>query len=193
LALRHGKLLAGFAFSDTLRPGAREACERLRELGCNIMLLSGDRAAAAEAAGRATGITRIIANAAPAQKLATIQEAQKSGRIVAMVGDGVNDAAALAAADIGIAIGTGADVAIEAADISLLRPELALVADALGLCRKTWAVLREGLFWAVIYNVVGIPAAAFGLLSPTIAGAAMAASSVCVLLNALRLRNWRPA
>ena len=139
------------------------------------------------------GITRVIAGASPAQKVEAIQAARKSGGIVAMVGDGVNDAAALAAADIGIAIGTGADVAIEAADISLLRPDPALVADALALSRKTWAVLREGLFWAVIYNFIGVPLAAFGLLSPTIAGGAMAASSVCVLANALRLRNWRSA
>jgi Cu+-exporting ATPase len=190
LARADGQLLAGFAFSDTLRPGAREAVDRLRQMGCKIMLLSGDREAAVQAVARALGINHVVAGATPEGKVAAIQAAKSAGRVVAMVGDGVNDAAALAAADIGMAIGTGADVAIEAADISLLRPEPMLVADALALSRKTWAILREGLFWAMVYNLVGIPAAAFGLLSPTIAGGAMAASSVCVLANALRLRSW---
>jgi Cu+-exporting ATPase len=190
LARADGRLLAGFAFSDTLRPGAREAVDRLRAMGCTIMLLSGDREAAVQAVARALGINQVIAGATPERKVAAIQAAQAAGRVVAMVGDGVNDAAALAAADIGMAIGTGADVAIEAADISLLRPEPMLVAEALALSRKTWAILREGLFWAMVYNLIGIPAAAFGLLSPTIAGGAMAASSVCVLANAMRLGAW---
>ncbi len=191
LAAREGGLRASFAFTDTPRPEARAAVDRLRAMGCEVMLLSGDRPAAVEAIGDALGITRIVAGASPEQKLAVIRAEQRAGRVVAMVGDGVNDAAALAAADIGMAIGAGADVAIEAADISLLRPDIMLVADALALSRKTSAVLRQGLFWAMIYNVIGIPAAAFGLLSPTIAGAAMAASSLCVLTNALRLRRWR--
>ena len=191
LAQADGTPLAGFAFTDTPRPGVRAAIDRLRAMGMEVMLLSGDREAAAQAIGRELGITNILANAGPEQKVASIKAAQAQGRIVAMVGDGVNDAAALATANVGMAIGAGADVAIEAADISLLRPEPGLAADALLMSRRTWAVLRQGLFWAMIYNLIGIPAAAFGLLSPTIAGAAMAASSVCVLGNALRLRKWR--
>jgi Cu+-exporting ATPase len=191
LATSKGARLAGFAFSDTLRPGAPMAMDRLRSQGIALKILSGDREAAVRAVAGQLGISDIIAHATPEQKIAAIRAAQAQGLVVAMVGDGVNDAAALAAADIGIAIGSGADVAIEAADISLLRPEPGLVPDALALSRKTWAILRQGLFWAVIYNFIGIPAAAFGLLSPTIAGAAMAASSVCVLANALRLRAWR--
>ncbi|OYV33963.1 MAG: hypothetical protein B7Z81_10695, partial [Acidocella sp. 20-61-6] len=182
-----------FAFAYTLRPGAATAISRLHAMGIETALLSGDREAAAQAVGRELGVQTILAQASPAQKLDAIAAAQAAGKTVAMVGDGVNDAPALARADVGMAIGSGADVAIEAADISLLRPEPALVADALALSRKTWTILRQGLFWAMIYNLTGIPAAAFGLLSPTLAGAAMAASSVCVLANALRLRHWRPA
>jgi Cu+-exporting ATPase len=185
-------LLAGFAFADTIRPGAKAAIDRLRAMGCAIMLLSGDREGAARAVGAALGIDHIVAQAGPEQKIAAIQVARLAGHVVAMVGDGVNDGPALAAADVGMAIGAAADVAIEAAEFSLLRPEPGLAADALQLSRKTWAILREGLFWALIYNVVGIPAAALGFLTPTIAGAAMAASSICVLGNALRLRRWRP-
>jgi Cu+-exporting ATPase len=193
LATADGRVLAAFAFAGTTRPGAKAAVARLRAMGCDVMLLTGDRGASAEAIGRELGIQKIIFDASPEDKLAAIGAERGAGRVVAMVGDGVNDAPALAAADVGIAIGTGADVAIETADFSLLRAEPMLVADALALSRRTWATLREGLFWAVIYNLIGIPLAAFGRLSPMVAGAAMAASSVCVLANALRLRRWKPA
>jgi Cu+-exporting ATPase len=193
LALADGTPLAAFAFADSARPEAAAAIARLRGMGCDILLLTGDGEGAARAIGAELGITDIIAQADPAKKLGIIKARREAGFTVAMVGDGVNDAAALAAANVGIAIGAGADVAIEAADISLLRPDTMLVAASLSLSRKGWNVLREGLFWAIIYNVVGIPLAACGILSPMVAGAAMAASSVSVLANALRLRNWRPA
>jgi len=192
LATAQGAVLAAFTFADTVRPSAAAAVKRLRDIGCGIKMLSGDRAEAAEAVAAELGIEKVISGASPEQKLAEIVALRQRRRIVAMVGDGVNDAPALAAADVGIAIGTGADVAIETADISLLRAEPMLVADALLLSRLIWRVLLQGLFWAMIYNFIGIPLAAFGLLSPMVAGGAMAASSVCVLANALRLRNWRP-
>lgn len=191
LALADGTLLAGFAFTDTLLPGAREAVAQLRRQGISVTLLSGDREPAVRDIAAQLGIADYIAAAPPERKLAAIRLAQASGRKVAMLGDGINDAAALAAADLGLAIGSGADVAIEAADIALLRPAPELLPQALALCRETWAVLRQNLFWAMAYNLIFIPAAAFGLLSPPIAGAAMAGSSVSVLLNALRLRHWR--
>ncbi|MDE8350147.1 MAG: heavy metal translocating P-type ATPase [Acidocella sp.] len=193
LALANGQVLAGFAFADTLRSGCSAAIARLGSLGCKVMLLSGDRSAAATAIGAELGISEIIAEASPEQKLTIIAAKRAAGLVVAMVGDGVNDAPALAEADVGIAIGTGADVALETADFALLRPEPMLVADALYLSRKIWSTLRQGLFWAMIYNLVGIPLAAFGILSPMVAGAAMAASSVCVLGNALRLTRWSPS
>ncbi len=188
LAEEGGAVLAGFAFTDTLRPGARETVARLRAQGLKVLLLTGDRREAAEALGLGVDI---IAGADPARKLDVIRDLRGTGRRVAMLGDGINDAAALAAADVGLAMGSGADTAIEAADISLLRPEPMLAVAALALARKTWAVLCQGLFWAMIYNLIGIPAAALGLLNPMLAGAAMAASSLCVLGNALRLRHWR--
>jgi len=157
-----------------------------------VMMLSGDREEAARTVAEQLGITEVLAGVSPEQKLAAIQARRKAGFVVAMVGDGMNDAASLAAADIGIAMGNAADLAVETADFSLLRPQLALVADALELSRRCWSVLKQGLFWAMIYNVVGIGLAAFGVLSPVIAGAAMAASSVSVLANALRLRDWKP-
>jgi Cu+-exporting ATPase len=193
LATADGAVLAGFAFGDAIRPGASEAIAALKARKIGVMLLSGDRAESAEAVGRELDITEIVSRATPERKLAVIGEKRAAGRVVAMVGDGVNDAAALAAADLGMAIGGGADVAFETADFGLLRPEPGLVGDALALSGKIWWVLREGLFWAVVYNVVGIPLAALGYLSPMVAGGAMAASSVCVLGNALRLRRWRPA
>lgn len=192
LATTDGVLLAGFAFTDSERPEAKTQMARLRAMGLELVMLSGDRPGPAQAVAGRLGITRVIAGASPEQKIAEIRALRARGHVVAMVGDGINDAAALAAADIGMAMGAAADVAIEAADISLLRPDLRMVGDALALSRKTWSVLRGGLFWAMIYNLVGIPAAAFGWLSPAIAGGAMAASSVCVLANALRLGRWRP-
>jgi Cu+-exporting ATPase len=193
LATAEGAVLAGFAFGDAIRPGAKEVVAVLRARGIGVMLLSGDRTESADAVAVELGIAEVVSRASPARKLAVIGEKRAAGLVVAMVGDGVNDAAALAAADVGMAIGAGADVAFETADFALLRPEPGLVADALALSGKIWWVLREGLFWAVIYNVVGIPLAALGYLSPMVAGGAMAASSVCVLGNALRLRRWRPA
>lgn len=188
LAEEGGTVLAGFAFTDTLRPGAKEAVARLQAQGLRVLLLTGDRREAAEALGLGADI---IAGADPARKLDVIRDLRAAGQRVAMLGDGINDAAALAAANVGLAMGSGADTAIEAADIALLRPEPLLAVAALDLARKTWTVLRQGLFWAMIYNLIGIPAAAFGLLNPMLAGAAMAASSLCVLGNALRLRHWR--
>jgi Cu+-exporting ATPase len=193
LAHADGTLLAAFAFADTLRADAKTTIARLQAMGCKIMLLSGDREAAVAAVAATLGITEFLGNVTPEQKRAAIQAKREAGQRVAMVGDGVNDAAALAAADIGIAIGNAADITAETADILLLRPETRLVADSLALSRRSWTVLKEGLFWAMIYNLVGIPLAAFGFLSPVVAGAAMAASSVSVLTNALRLRNWKPA
>jgi Cu+-exporting ATPase len=188
LAEENGAVLAGFAFTDTLRPGAREAVDRLRKMGLRVLLLTGDRLEAAEALD--LGV-QIIAEADPERKLSVIRELRAAGCRPAMLGDGINDAAALAAATVGMAMGSGADVAIEAADISLLRPAPELAPAAIALARKTWAVLVQGLFWAIIYNALGIPAAALGLLSPALAGGAMAASSLCVLGNALRLRHWK--
>jgi Cu+-exporting ATPase len=193
LAYENGTVLAAFGFTDTIRPGAAAAIARLHRMGLKTMLLSGDRRAAAQAVGTAMGINNVISEASPAEKLDTIRAAQKEGAVVAMVGDGINDAPALAAANAGIAMGSGADVAIETAGISVLRPEPMLVVDALDLAHRTWRILQEGLFWALAYNVVGIPLAAFGVLTPSIAGGAMAASSVCVLANALRLRGWKPS
>jgi Cu+-exporting ATPase len=189
LAQADGVVLAAFGFTDAIRPEAGAALARLRSMGIAIAMLSGDRAEAAAPAAAALGISDIIAGASPEQKLAEIQARRAAGKIVAMVGDGVNDAAALAAADVGMAMGKAADVAIEAADISLLRPDLNLVADAISLSRRSSSIIRQGLFWAMVYNVVGIPLAACGLLNPMVAGAAMAASSVSMLANALRLRR----
>ncbi len=189
LAGADGEVLAAFLLADAARPEAATAVRRLRQSGAAVAMLSGDRRQAAAAVAAAVGITDVTAEARPEQKLALIQARRAAGAVVAMVGDGVNDGAALAAADLGIAIGSGADVAIEAADIALLRPDLALVPEALALARRTRRVLRQGLFWAMVYNLVGIPLAACGVLSPMLAAGAMAASSVSVLLNALRLRR----
>ena len=185
------ELLGLLAFGDTIKPAARRALERLRELGLQTVMLTGDNWGSARAVARELGIDEVRAEVLPGDKAAVIQELRAAGKIVAMVGDGINDAPALAAADVGIAMSTGTDVAMAAAGITLMRGDPRLVADSLDVSRRTYAKIKQGLFWAFAYNVLGIPLAAFGLLSPVIAGAAMAFSSVSVVSNALLLRRWR--
>jgi Cu+-exporting ATPase len=190
---RPATLLGIIAVTDLVRPSAREAVHRLQEAGIETVLLTGDNERTAAAVAAQVGIDRVLAGVLPADKAAEVRRLQAEGRRVAMVGDGVNDAPALAAADVGIAMGTGADVAMEAAGVTLMRADPLLVGDAIAVSRATYRKIRQGLFWAFIYNVVGLPLAALGLLSPLMAGAAMALSSVSVVTNALLLRRWRPA
>jgi len=185
------RLLGLLAFRDEPRPGAREAIARLHALGVHTVMVSGDHDGAARAIAGQLRIDDVRANVLPDEKAATIEQLRLRG-VVAMVGDGVNDAPALAAADVGIAMGSGTDVAMHAAGVTLMRAEPALVADAIEISRRTTRKIHQNLFWAFAYNVVGIPLAALGLLDPVIAGAAMAFSSVSVVTNALLLRHWRP-
>ena len=180
-----------FAFGDRIKPGSAHAVERLHALGIETVLLTGDNWGSANAAGKALGIAQIIAEVLPSDKAEKVLALKQEGRRVAMVGDGINDAPALAAADVGIAMATGTDVAMHAAGITLMRGDPALVADAIDISRRTYGKIRQNLFWAFVYNLVGIPLAAFGLLNPMIAGAAMALSSVSVVGNALLLRRWK--
>lgn len=175
------------AVSDRLRAGSPHAVARLQALGLDVVMLTGDNESTARAIASACGIDRVVAGLLPAQKLRAIEQERAAGRIIGMVGDGVNDAPALAAADVGFAIGAGAGAAIEAADVTLMRSDLASVADAIDLSRATLAKVRQNLFFAFLYNVLGIPLAAFGLLDPVVAGAAMALSSVSVVGNSLLL------
>ena len=186
------ELLGLLAFGDTVKASARRAVARLHELGVQTVMLTGDNHGSARAVARELGIDEVRAEVLPADKAAVVEELRSAGRTVAMIGDGINDAPALAAADVGIAMSTGTDVAMETAGITLMRGDPRLVADALDVSRRTYATIKRGLFWAFAYNVVGIPLAAFGLLNPVIAGAAMALSSVSVVGNALLLRRWRP-
>jgi len=184
--------LALLGFGDELKPDAKLAVERLHAAGVRTALVSGDNAAAAEAVAREIGIDDVRAEVLPEQKSAVIESLKQRGQLVAMVGDGVNDAPALAAADVGIAMGSGTDVAMHASGITLMRSEPALVADAIDISRRTYAKIRQNLFWAFIYNVIGLPLAALGFPNPVVAGAAMAMSSVSVVTNALTLRRWQP-
>jgi len=185
-------LLGLLAFGDTLKASAPQAVDSLRALGVRTVMLSGDNHGAAAHVAQQLGLDDFRANILPADKAQAISELRKDGALVAMVGDGINDAPALAAADVGIAMSTGTDVAMQAAGITLMRGDPSLVADAIDISRRTYGKIRQNLFWAFIYNIVGIPLAAFGLLNPMIAGAAMAISSVSVVSNALLLKRWKP-
>ncbi|WDG55509.1 heavy metal translocating P-type ATPase [Pseudomonas chlororaphis] len=185
------RVLGLFAFGDTLKPGALQAVQQLSARHIGSHLLTGDNRGSAKVVAEALGITDVHAEVLPADKAATVAELKKTG-VVAMVGDGINDAPALAAADIGIAMGGGTDVAMHAAGITLMRGDPRLVPAALEISRKTYAKIRQNLFWAFVYNLIGIPLAAFGLLNPVLAGAAMALSSVSVVSNALLLKTWKP-
>ena len=185
------EVLGLLAVADTLRPEARQTVELLRQRGIQVVMLSGDNRATAQAIAAQVGIHEVIAEVRPADKAATIQSLQRAGQVVAMVGDGVNDAPALATADIGIAIGSGSDVAKEAGDLLLLGNDLRDVVTAIGLSRATMRKIRQNLFWAFIYNSLGVPIAALGWLNPMLAGAAMALSSLSVIVNSSLLRRYR--
>ena len=185
------RLLGVIAVADTVKPEAAEAVAALLANGIQVVLLSGDNRRTAEAVARLVGIGRVIAEVLPDDKVAVIRQLQSEGQVVAMVGDGVNDAPALAAADIGIAIGSGSDVAKETGSIILIRDDVRDVVAAIQLSRATMRKIKQNLFWAFIYNSIGIPIAAFGLLNPILAAAAMALSSLSVIVNSALLKRVR--
>jgi Cu+-exporting ATPase len=199
LVAADGSLAGLIAIADPIKAGSRDAVNALRQMGLDVVLLTGDSDAVAQSVARAVGIERVVAGVLPEGKVAEVRRLQTERRVVAMVGDGVNDAPALAQADLGMAVGSGTDVAIEASDVTLVRGDLRGVAQAVALSRRTMRTMKQNLFWAFIYNVVGIPVAAGALypiagilLSPILASAAMALSSVSVLSNSLRLRRYDP-
>jgi P-type Cu+ transporter len=187
-----GRARAAIVLSDPIKETSRTAVAELRELGLRPVLLTGDNATVARTVAHDVGIAAddVVAEVLPEDKVEAVVALQRAGRVVAMVGDGVNDAAALAQADLGLAMGTGTDVAIEAADITLVRGDLQSAGQAIRLSRRTLQIIKQNLFWAFGYNVAAIPLAAFGMLNPMIAGAAMAFSSVLVVSNSLRLRRF---
>jgi Cu+-exporting ATPase len=191
-----GRILVG----DEIRASSREAVQTLEELGVQVLMVTGDRMSTAKSVGDAAGIDRIVAGVLPADKVSEVRALQQQGRVVAMVGDGINDAPALAQADVGVSMPRGTDIAIEASDIALMRSDLRAVPTAISLSRRTMQTMRQNLFWAFVYNVIGIPIAAGVLypvtglmLSPIIASAAMALSSISVVTNSLRLRTVKLA
>jgi Cu+-exporting ATPase len=191
IAAWDGEVRAVLVVADTVKPTSAEAIARLRGLGLTPVLLTGDHERAARAVAQRVGIDEVVAEVLPADKVDVVRRLQADGRVVAMVGDGVNDAAALAQADLGIAMGSGTDVAIEASDLTLVRNDLLAAADAVRLSRRTLRTIKVNLFWAFAYNVAALPLAAAGVLNPLIAGAAMGLSSVFVVSNSLRLRRFR--
>ena len=188
-----GTAVAVLALADTVKPSAAGAVGQLHALGLRCVLLTGDTAGAAESVARAVGIDEVVSGATPTDKVELIKRLQAEGRLVAFVGDGVNDGPALTTADLGLAVGTGTDVAINAADMILVRDDLDVVPAAIGLARATLGTIRANLVWAFAYNLAAIPLAALGLLDPLIAGASMALSSTFVVWNSSRLRKFDSA
>jgi len=186
-----GSFAGSITIADPIRATTRNAVEELKRLGIEVVLLTGDRQEPAEAMAREAGIAKVVAEVLPGGKAAEIRRLQSEARTVAMAGDGINDAPALAQADVGFAMGSGTDVALEAGEVTLLRNDLRAIGQAISLSRAAWRVMKQNLFWALGYNVIAIPAAALGLLSPVLASAAMAASSVSVVTNSLRLKRVR--
>jgi Cu+-exporting ATPase len=189
LAAFDGEYAGVIAVADSMKETSREAVSRLKEMGIQVVMITGDNERTAAAIAKQAGIEHVIAEVLPEEKAAEVKKLQEQGRKVAMVGDGINDAPALATADIGMAIGTGTDVAMETADITLMRGDLNSIVDAIRISKKTISNIKQNLFWAFAYNTLGIPIAAAGFLAPWIAGSAMAFSSVTVVLNALRLQR----
>ncbi|MBT3701852.1 MAG: HAD-IC family P-type ATPase, partial [Alphaproteobacteria bacterium] len=186
-----GTVLGLIAVADPIKKTAIEAVTRLKAAGIHTLMLTGDNARTAAVVAQAVGVDEVIAEVMPQEKAQEVDRLRALGHVVAMVGDGINDAPALAAADIGFAMGTGTDVAMQTAGVTLMRGDPLLLPAAINVSHATWAKIKQNLFWAFVYNLVGIPLAASGLLSPMIAGAAMAFSSFSVVSNSLLLRRWR--